>query len=149
MIACTAMVPFGLTSVITYALSVAAIVITGVVLIQGYRDTAAIHAKLDEIIVALKETRNNASSGWNTPSLRKSRPIWRGSKWKRRRPIKKLSRRGSPAPERYCGSQAKCAGSGKRKTGRGHMPAAGYRCDRCAGGSDIGLFANILYASSN
>ncbi|MER8836669.1 low affinity iron permease family protein [Mesorhizobium sp. M0909] len=59
MIACTAMVPFGLTSVITYALSVAAIVITGVVLIQGYRDTAAIHAKLDEIIVALKETRNN------------------------------------------------------------------------------------------
>ncbi|MER8974359.1 MULTISPECIES: low affinity iron permease family protein [unclassified Mesorhizobium] len=59
MIACTAMVPFGLTSVITYALSVAAIVITGVVLIQGYRDTAAIHAKLDEIIVALKETSNN------------------------------------------------------------------------------------------
>lgn len=59
MIACTAMVPFGLTNVITYALSVAAIVITGVVLIQGYRDTAAIHAKLDEIIVALKETRNN------------------------------------------------------------------------------------------
>ena len=30
-----------------------------VVLIQGYRDTAAIHAKLDEIIVALKEARNN------------------------------------------------------------------------------------------
>ncbi|TIX43485.1 MAG: hypothetical protein E5W81_02095 [Mesorhizobium sp.] len=59
MIACTAMVPFGLTNVITYALSVAAIVITGVVLIQGYRDTAAIHAKLDEIIVALKEARNN------------------------------------------------------------------------------------------
>ncbi|SIT56260.1 conserved hypothetical protein [Mesorhizobium prunaredense] len=59
MIACTAMVPFGLTNVITYALSVAAIVITGVVLIQGCRDTAAIHAKLDEIIVALKETRNN------------------------------------------------------------------------------------------
>lgn len=32
--------PFGLTSVITYALSVVAIVITSVVLIQGYRDTS-------------------------------------------------------------------------------------------------------------
>ena len=41
------------------ALSVAAIVITGIVLIQGYRDTAAIHAKLDEIIVSLDETRND------------------------------------------------------------------------------------------
>ena len=41
-----------------YALSVAAIIITGVVLIQGYRDTAAIHAKLDEIIVALRQARN-------------------------------------------------------------------------------------------
>ncbi|PTE12386.1 low affinity iron permease family protein [Mesorhizobium helmanticense] len=55
----TALVPFGLTNVVTYALSVAAIIITGVVLIQGYRDTAAIHAKLDEIIVALNETRND------------------------------------------------------------------------------------------
>jgi low affinity Fe/Cu permease len=27
--------------------------------IQGYRDTAAIHAKLDEIVVALRETRND------------------------------------------------------------------------------------------
>ena len=43
---------------VTYALSVAAIVITSVVLIQGYRDTAAIHAKLDEIIVSMRETRN-------------------------------------------------------------------------------------------
>ncbi|MER9300208.1 low affinity iron permease family protein [Mesorhizobium sp. M0621] len=59
MVLCTALVPFGLTNVVTYALSVAAIVITGVVLIQGYRDTAAIHAKLDEIIVALEETRND------------------------------------------------------------------------------------------
>ncbi|TGQ63456.1 MAG: hypothetical protein E5V49_12585 [Mesorhizobium sp.] len=58
MVLCTLLVPFGLTNVVTYALSVAAIVITGVVLIQGYRDTAAIHAKLDEIVVALKETRN-------------------------------------------------------------------------------------------
>jgi low affinity Fe/Cu permease len=56
---CTLLVPFGFTDVVTYALSVAAIVITGVVLIQGYRDTAAIHAKLDEIVVALKETRND------------------------------------------------------------------------------------------
>lgn len=56
---CTALVPLGWTSAITYALSVAAIIITGVVLIQGYRDTSAIHAKLDEIIVALNETRND------------------------------------------------------------------------------------------
>jgi low affinity Fe/Cu permease len=59
MVVCTALVPFGLTNAVTYALSVAAIVITGVVLIQGYRDTAAIHAKLDEIIVSLNETRND------------------------------------------------------------------------------------------
>ena len=59
MAASTALVPFGLTEVVTYALSVAAILITGVVLIQGYRDTAAIHAKLDEIVVALRETRND------------------------------------------------------------------------------------------
>jgi low affinity Fe/Cu permease len=59
MIMCTLLVPFGLTDLITYALSVAAIAITGVVLIQGYRDTAAMQAKLDEIIVALKETRND------------------------------------------------------------------------------------------
>ena len=57
MVACTAVVPIGLTNLVTYVLSVLAIVITGVVLIQGYRDTAAIHAKLDEIIVALRETR--------------------------------------------------------------------------------------------
>lgn len=59
MVLCTLLVPFGLTNVVTYALSVAAIVITGVVLIQGYRDTAAIHAKLDEIIVSMKEARND------------------------------------------------------------------------------------------
>jgi low affinity Fe/Cu permease len=68
MVICTALVPLGLTDVVTYALSVAAIVITGVVLIQGYRDTAAIHAKLDEIVMALEKSRNelvgleNASS---------------------------------------------------------------------------------------
>ena len=28
-------------------------------LIQGYRDTAAIQAKLDEIVIALREARNN------------------------------------------------------------------------------------------
>ncbi|RWD62344.1 MULTISPECIES: low affinity iron permease family protein [unclassified Mesorhizobium] len=59
MAACTLLVPLGLTNVVTYALSVAAIIITGVVLIQGYRDTAAIHAKLDEIVIALKQTRND------------------------------------------------------------------------------------------
>lgn len=59
MIVATMLVPLGWTDVVTYALSVLAIVITGIVLIQGYRDTAAIHAKLDEIIVSLKETRND------------------------------------------------------------------------------------------
>ena len=59
MVVCTALVPLGLTDIVTYALSVLAIVITGVVLIQGYRDTAAIHAKLDEIVIALRETRND------------------------------------------------------------------------------------------
>ena len=58
MIVSTALVPLGLTDVVTYALSVLAIVITEIVLIQGYRDTAALHAKLDEVIVALRETRN-------------------------------------------------------------------------------------------
>jgi low affinity Fe/Cu permease len=59
MIISTALLPLGLTDVVTYALSVAAIIITGVVLIQGYRDTAAIHAKLDEIIVALRQAHND------------------------------------------------------------------------------------------
>lgn len=58
MLVSTALVPFGLTEVVTYALSVAAIAITSVVLIQGYRDTAAIHAKLNEIVLSLRETRN-------------------------------------------------------------------------------------------
>jgi low affinity Fe/Cu permease len=59
MVVATLLVPLGWTDVVTFALSVLAIVITGIVLIQGYRDTAAIHAKLDEIIVSLKETRND------------------------------------------------------------------------------------------
>src|SRR6187402_1060362 len=59
MVVSTALVPFGWTDVVTYALSVLAIVITGIVLIQGFRDTAALHAKLDEIIIALRETRND------------------------------------------------------------------------------------------
>ena len=59
MVVCVLLVPLGLTELVTFALSVAAIVITGVVLIQGYRDTAAIHAKLDEIVVSLRETRND------------------------------------------------------------------------------------------
>lgn len=58
MVACTALVPLGWTDVVTYALSVLAIVITGIVLIQGYRDTTALHAKMDEMIIALRETRN-------------------------------------------------------------------------------------------
>jgi low affinity Fe/Cu permease len=59
MAAGTLLVPLGYTGLVTYILSVLAIMITGVALIQGYRDTAAIHAKLDEIIVALSETRND------------------------------------------------------------------------------------------
>jgi low affinity Fe/Cu permease len=59
MAACTALVPLGWTDVVTYALSVLAIVITGIVLIQGYRDTTALHAKMDEVIIALRETRNH------------------------------------------------------------------------------------------
>ncbi len=48
MVACTALVPIGWTAVVTYALSVLAIIITGIVLIQSYRDTTALHAELDE-----------------------------------------------------------------------------------------------------
>jgi low affinity Fe/Cu permease len=59
MVICVALVPAGFTDVVTFALSVAAVVITSVVLIQGHRDTSAMHAKLDEIIVALRETRND------------------------------------------------------------------------------------------
>lgn len=36
--------PFDLTDAVTYALFVVAIIITGVVLIQGYRDTAAMRS---------------------------------------------------------------------------------------------------------
>jgi low affinity Fe/Cu permease len=59
LVVCTILVPLGWTEVVTYVLSVAAIIITGVVLIQGYRDTAAIHAKLDELVLALNESRND------------------------------------------------------------------------------------------
>ena len=55
----TALVPLGLTDVVTYALSVLAIVITGIVLILRVGDTAALHAKLDEVIIALREARND------------------------------------------------------------------------------------------
>jgi low affinity Fe/Cu permease len=58
MIISTLLLPFGLTDVVTYGLSVAAIIITGVILIQGYRDTAAIHAKLDEVIIAVRKAQN-------------------------------------------------------------------------------------------
>ncbi|WP_246683282.1 hypothetical protein [Mesorhizobium sp. B2-1-3A] len=61
MVLCTALVPVGMTNAVAYALSAAAIVITRVVLIQGYRDTAAIHAKLHEIVVSLSESRNDIS----------------------------------------------------------------------------------------
>jgi low affinity Fe/Cu permease len=49
----------GYVDVVTYYLSVLAIVLSGVVLIQNYRDTAAMQAKLDEIVVAIKEAHND------------------------------------------------------------------------------------------
>jgi low affinity Fe/Cu permease len=59
MAAATALIPLGVSyNAITYVLSVLAIVITSVVLIQGYRDTAAIQAKLDELILAQEKARN-------------------------------------------------------------------------------------------
>jgi low affinity Fe/Cu permease len=59
MAACSAAVVAGFDyNLITFALSVLAIVITGVVLVQGFRDTAAIQAKLDELILAVSAARN-------------------------------------------------------------------------------------------
>jgi low affinity Fe/Cu permease len=58
MVVATALVPFGLTGLVTYGLSVLAIIITAIVLIQGFRDTAAIQAKLDELILATRQARN-------------------------------------------------------------------------------------------
>jgi low affinity Fe/Cu permease len=55
---CTLVAAWGYVEVTTYYLSVLAIVLSGVVLIQNYRDTAAMQAKLDEIICALAEARN-------------------------------------------------------------------------------------------
>ncbi|WP_192257801.1 low affinity iron permease family protein [Mesorhizobium silamurunense] len=42
----------------TYIVSISALALTGVVLIQNARDTAAMQAKLNEIIVALEAARN-------------------------------------------------------------------------------------------
>ena len=55
---CTAVAAYGFVNVTTYYLSVLAIVLTGVVLIQNYRDTAAMQAKLNEIVIAIKDARN-------------------------------------------------------------------------------------------
>lgn len=58
MLVCTAAWLFGIDeNMITFFLSVLAIVVTGIVLIQGYRDTAAIQAKLDELILAQAAAR--------------------------------------------------------------------------------------------
>lgn len=58
MAAITLFVTLGWTDLVAYILSVAAIMISGVVLIQGYRDTAPIHAKLDEFIPAQCSAHN-------------------------------------------------------------------------------------------
>ncbi|WP_245436372.1 low affinity iron permease family protein [Mesorhizobium tamadayense] len=42
----------------TYIVSISALALTGVVLIQNARDTAAMQAKLNEIIIALEAARN-------------------------------------------------------------------------------------------
>ncbi|MDG4882982.1 low affinity iron permease family protein [Mesorhizobium sp. WSM4884] len=42
----------------TYIVSISALGLTGVVLIQNARDTAAMQAKLNEIIIALEAARN-------------------------------------------------------------------------------------------
>ncbi len=55
---CSAAAAFGLVNVVTFYLSVLAIVLTGVVLVQNYRDTAAIQAKLNEIVLSLPSARN-------------------------------------------------------------------------------------------
>jgi low affinity Fe/Cu permease len=83
MAACTALVPLGWTDVVTYALSVLAIVITGIVLIQGYRDTTALHAKMDEIIIALRP--ETTWLAWSIVIRRKSLAssrIWRSRQLK-------------------------------------------------------------------
>ncbi|WP_095203427.1 low affinity iron permease family protein [Mesorhizobium carmichaelinearum] len=49
---------FASSSVGSYILSISAIALTGVVLIQNNRDTRAMQAKLNEIIVALDNARN-------------------------------------------------------------------------------------------
>ena len=51
MITGTILIPLTGIDIITYLLSVAAIVITGIVLIEGDRNTQALHAKLDELIL--------------------------------------------------------------------------------------------------
>lgn len=52
MLACAVVILLGIDeNLVTFFLSVLAIIVTGVVLIQGYRDTAAIHAKLDELVL--------------------------------------------------------------------------------------------------
>jgi len=59
MLAATLVIPLGVNyNLVTYVLSVAAIIITSVVLIQGDRDTTAIQAKLDELVLALGAARN-------------------------------------------------------------------------------------------
>jgi low affinity Fe/Cu permease len=59
MLAATLLIPAGISyNAITYILSVLAIVVTGVVLIQGSRDTEAIQAKLDELVLAQRTARN-------------------------------------------------------------------------------------------
>jgi low affinity Fe/Cu permease len=59
MLLATVVIPLGVNyNIVTYVLSVLAIIITSVVLIQGYRDTTAIQAKLDELIITTQRARN-------------------------------------------------------------------------------------------
>ena len=59
MCALTVLAWIGQVNVSTFILSVLAIIVTSVVLLQGSRDTTAMHAKLDEIVVSLAAARNS------------------------------------------------------------------------------------------
>ena len=75
----------------TYIVSISALALTGVVLIQNARDTAAMQAKLNEIIVALDAARNEVVG------------LEHGSPEDINAELKRIETRASEAPETRCG----------------------------------------------
>ena len=65
------LVLIGWTDIVTYFLSVLAIIVTGIVLIQGYRDTAALHASLMKFFLPCAKPATILSD-WNTKTRKKS-----------------------------------------------------------------------------